>query len=177
MPKMPAVTLVAAVTIAVAGACGSSGTKHTTAATATTVATPSSAEPMTTTAKADVVTKVDAKLGTILADGSGKTLYTLTANGKAVPCSGACASVWPPLLAGSAAPVAGNGVSGLGVAAGANGERIVTHDGLPLYRFSRDQDAGDAYGEGITSFGGTWHVVKVGAASTTSSVLSGGGGY
>src|SRR6266568_3051929 len=33
-----------------------------------------------------VTTKHDARLGTILADGNGLTLYTLTNNGKAVDC-------------------------------------------------------------------------------------------
>jgi hypothetical protein len=62
----------------------------------------------------------------------------------------------------------------------------VTHSGLPLYRFSEDSAPGDANGEGITNFGGTWHVVSAsGAAATapsattpdTSSSGGGGSGY
>ena len=42
------------------------------------------------------------------------------------------------------------------------GTHVVTAGGLPLYRFAQDQDSGDAYGEGLATFGGVWHVVKVG---------------
>ena len=46
-----------------------------------------------------VTAKKSDKLGTILADKSGMTLYTLTNNGKAVACTGACLQAWPPLVA------------------------------------------------------------------------------
>ena len=39
---------------------------------------------------------------------------------------------------------------------------VVTIDGAPVYTFQGDASAGSANGEGITSFGGTWHVVKAG---------------
>jgi predicted lipoprotein with Yx(FWY)xxD motif len=120
-----------------------------------------------------VTTKNDPKLGMILADGSGLTLYTLTNNGKAVDCTGACAAVWPPLVASSGgAPTPGSGVGTLGVASLSDGIQVVTTTGLPLYRFSQDHDSGDAYGEGISSFGGVWHVVRAGqvAAATAPAV-------
>ena len=93
------------------------------------------------------------------------TLYTLTANGKAVPCTGPCLQAWPPatLPAGESKPNGSPGVSGLGVMMGAGGN-LVSRNGLPLYRFVQDKDGEDAYGEGITSFGGVWHVVKTTAA-------------
>ncbi|MCA1656955.1 MAG: hypothetical protein LC713_04495 [Actinobacteria bacterium] len=42
-----------------------------------------------------------------------------------------------------------------------NGTRLVTANNLPVYRFAKDTDDGDAYGDGIQSFG-AWHVVKAG---------------
>lgn len=135
----------------VLAACGGSGTTH---AAAPVAATNAASDPSMTT------TKQDSNLGSILADGKGLTLYTLTNNGMAVACTGACAQVWPPLTSTNGAPV--------------------TSGGLPLYRFSGDRDSGDAYGEGMATFGGVWHVVKAGpsTASTALSARAGSvGGY
>lgn len=136
----------------------------------TPASSPTSSHPSSTsTSTSASVTKTanNSMYGTILVDKNGKTLYTLTNGGQAVACTGACASAWPPLLLPSGQPA--------------------THNGLPLYTFSGDQSAGQANGEGISSFGGVWHVVKVsgtgsadgsGAGSTgTTSSSSGSGGY
>jgi predicted lipoprotein with Yx(FWY)xxD motif len=125
--------------------------------------------------KVAVKTKKLKGLGTVLVDAKGRTLYTLTNAGQPVACTGGCTSVWPPLLlpAGST-PKGAKGVTGLSLVGGQ-----VAASGLPLYRFSGDSKAGQANGEGISSFGGVWHVVKVGgsASSTGSSKPSSGGGY
>jgi len=157
-------------------ACGSSGTGHTAApvaATTPTIAAATTAAPAGPT----VGTKSDPKLGMILADSGGLTLYTLTNNGKPVDCTGACAAVWPPLKAPSGTPTGGSGVGALGVATLSDGTQVVTSGGLPLYRFTQDKDSGDAYGDGLTSFGGTWHVVKVGQASAAAPAAGGGSRY
>ena len=141
-----------------------SGTAHSAAPAAATSATTEPA--MTQASGPTVMTKHDAKLGTILADANGLTLYTLTNNGKAVDCTGTCAAVWPPLTASSAmAPSVGPAGTSLGVASLSDGTRVVSNAGLPLYRFSQDHDSGDAYGEGLATFGGVWHVVKVGQSA------------
>ena len=118
------------------------------------------------------VVKVDG-LGKVLADANGMTLYTLTSDGAAVPCTDTCAAVWPPLIA-KGTPKAAKGVKRIAVTS--TGQ--VTQAGLPLYRFASDTAKGDANGEGIDSFGGVWHVVKVkGAPAATQSDTSGGYGY
>jgi predicted lipoprotein with Yx(FWY)xxD motif len=104
-------------------------------------------------------------LGTILVDGRGMTLYTLTNNGTAVSCTGPCATIWPPLTAAPGTTPSAPGVSSIGTAAGPTGNQLVTHNGLPLYRFSGDTP-GSTNGEGMDTFGGEWHVVKVGAGAT-----------
>ncbi len=60
------------------------------------------------------VTVASAKLGMILADAKGRTLYVfLKDKGDQSACAGACASTWPALtVTGSAAPTAGSGVDG-----------------------------------------------------------------
>ena len=117
------------------------------------------------------IVKVDG-LGKVLADANGMTLYTLTSNGAAVPCTDTCAAVWPPLMA-SGTPKAPKGVKRIGVSAGQ-----VTQAGLPLYLFANDKTKGQATGEGLNSFGGTWHVVKVKSSPTAQqSSTSGSYGY
>ena len=135
----------------------------------------------TTSSSAPKVTvqtrKVDG-VGIVLVDAKGRTLYTLTNAGQAVACTGDCVAIWPPLLisAGST-PKGSKGVKALGLVSGGH----VTASGLPLYRYSGDSKAGQANGEGINSFGGIWHVVKVagtGSSTGTSRPSSGGsGGY
>jgi predicted lipoprotein with Yx(FWY)xxD motif len=106
------------------------------------------------------------KLGPLLVDAKGKTLYTLSNAGKPVACTGQCATFWPPLLVPSGTTTAqgGAGVTGLGLVP-MNGGMQVTENGDPLYRFSLDKAAGQTNGEGIKSFGGTWHVAKTTSAA------------
>jgi predicted lipoprotein with Yx(FWY)xxD motif len=145
----------------------------------------SSKKSTTSTAKkatVEVTTAKNSKFGTILVDSKGMTLYTLTDNGQPVACSGDCAMVWPPLLlpTGTTKVTGSEGVKGLGTVA-ADGGQLVTHNGAGLYRFSGDQSAGQANGDGINSFGGIWHVVSTSAGSkapsTTSRSNTGGSGY
>jgi predicted lipoprotein with Yx(FWY)xxD motif len=108
------------------------------------------------------------EIGKVLADSNGMTLYTLTSNGAAVACSGTCASVWPPLVA-SGTPKGAKGVKRLGVES-ASGQ--VTANGLPVYLFTKDTASGQANGQGVNAFGGTWNVVKVTAAPKAKSSTS-----
>ena len=120
-------------------------------------------------------------VGVVLVDPSGKTLYTLTdANGAAVACTGQCLSAWPPAMVSATAKVkAPKGVKSL--SATSDSHQITWKD-LPLYTFAGDPSAKVANGEGIASFGGTWHVVKLGKTTsttptTTAKTSSGYSGY
>ena len=133
----------------------------TTAAPATTTSTAMKVE-----SSQPIVKTATSKLGSLLVDGQGITLYTLTNAGAQVPCTGQCASFWPPLLlpADTMTALGATGVTGLGTSSTSGGLQV-TVTGAPVYRFSIDKKAGDTNGEGISSFGGTWHVVM--AAGTT----------
>jgi predicted lipoprotein with Yx(FWY)xxD motif len=123
-----------------------------------------------------VSVKEDAKLGAILADPDGRTLYTLTdGSGAAVACTGPCLAAWPPLelASGATEPTAPDGVE-LSVVDGPDGSKLVAADDLPLYTFAGDGAPSDAKGEGLASFGGTWHVVKTTAAVTSPTSSDGG---
>jgi predicted lipoprotein with Yx(FWY)xxD motif len=148
-------------------ACGSSSSSG--SGTSPTSQQPAATSPSTSAAgseTATVKTATNAKYGTILVDSAGRTLYTLTNGGTPVACTGACLTVWPPLLLANGATSAtpGSGVTGLATITAAGGTQV-TENGAPLHYFSVDTSAGDANGEGITSFGGTWHVAKTTGSS------------
>jgi predicted lipoprotein with Yx(FWY)xxD motif len=129
--------------------------------------------------KVTVATATVPGVGVILVDNKGHALYTLTdANGAAVACTGACVGVWPPYTVAASAKVKGaKGVKSLSKTSDTN---QVTSAGLPLYRFAGDSHAKTAAGEGISSFGGTWHVVKVKAAKASTkptATTKGSSGY
>ena len=113
-------------------------------------------------AAATIMVATDAKLGTILVDGSGKTLYLFVADkSTASTCYTSCAALWPPVLT-TGAPVAGSGATGslLGTTTRTDGKVEVTYAGHPLYYFIQDKKAGDTTGQGIDGFGGLWWVLS-----------------
>jgi predicted lipoprotein with Yx(FWY)xxD motif len=176
-PRGTAVAALVGVAVLGLAACGSSsssgtGVGSTDSAASTSVAPSTTANGPT---GATVSTAINSKLGTILVDSAGRTLYTLTNNGTAVACTGGCLTAWPPLLlaGGETSVMGGKGVTGLATTSAAGGTQV-TENGLPLFHFSGDTNAGDANGEGITSFGGTWHAAKAGGSDTQTS--SGGAG-
>jgi len=119
-------------------------------------------------------------VGVVLVNPDGHTLYTLTdANGAAVACTGACSSVWPPYTVTASTKVkAPKGVKSLSTTSDTH---QVTWKGLPLYTFAGDSGPKMANGNGISSFGGTWSVVKTGTKTattpTTAPTTKGSSGY
>jgi predicted lipoprotein with Yx(FWY)xxD motif len=118
-------------------------------------------------------TRASATLGTYLVDPNGLTLYTLSADpANSSTCSGPCAAFWPPVLVlQGAAVTVGSGVNGTAATfTRSDGSTQVGHDGRPLYYFGGDTAPGDVNGEGIVSFGGTWHVARPTAVPTAAPV-------
>jgi len=110
----------------------------------------------------------------VVVNPQGRTLYKLSPEtSKHLLCkSKECLTNWPPLTVKSAKTKlkAGSGVKGkLGLLHRSNGTLQVTLNGLPLYRYAGDSAKGDVNGEGIESFGGTWHAVTASSSSSTSS--------
>lgn len=107
----------------------------------------------------------------IVVDAQGRTLYALSPEtAHHLLCKNhECLTVWRPLTVHSAATKlkAGPGVHGhLAILRRGKGVFQVMLGGLPLYRFAGDSAKGEANGQHIHSFGGTWHVLS--ATSTTS---------
>ncbi len=123
-------------------------------------AAPSSRSTASAAPVALVTTKHDKKLGTILAYGpKSMTVYLFEADhGAKSNCTGACASAWPPVT-GKPQAAAGAFQGDLGTVRRADGTLQVTYKGHPLYRFVKDGDHADAYGQGVTAFGAAWYVL------------------
>jgi predicted lipoprotein with Yx(FWY)xxD motif len=109
----------------------------------------------------------------IVVDGQGHTVYVLhpETTHHLLCTSSACLAVWPPLTVRSSKTKlkAGPGVHGrLAILRRKDGKLQVTLGDQPLYRYSGDQAKGEANGQGIHSFGGTWHVLtaKTGTSPT-----------
>jgi predicted lipoprotein with Yx(FWY)xxD motif len=111
---------------------------------------------------AQIQLKKIGKLGKVLVNGHGQTLYLFEKDkGKTSKCYGGCAAGWPPALT-SGKPKAGNGVSSskLGTTKRKNGKLQVTYNGHPLYAYIGDSGPGKASGEGSNAFGAKWYVVN-----------------
>jgi predicted lipoprotein with Yx(FWY)xxD motif len=120
------------------------------------------AGPAATAASTAKVEVVNTKLGKVLADGRGHTLYLFgkDKNSKSA-CSGACAQAWPPLTTtGKAKAGAGVSASKLGTTSRGGGVKQVTYNGHPLYGFIKDTGPRQTHGQGIVAFGGKWSVVS-----------------
>jgi len=88
------------------------------------------------------------------------TVYMFRADhGTQSSCSGACASVWPPVTGHPSAAGAAHAAD-LGTVKRTDGTLQVTFRGRPLYHYVKDGDAKDAYGAGITEFGAAWYTLS-----------------
>jgi len=100
----------------------------------------------------------DSKLGKVLVDEKGLTLYTFkndTTPGKSA-CNGGCATAWPPATA-AAAPKVDGATGEFTLITRDDGTKQVAYKGAPLYRFANDKAAGDTNGDGV---GGVWSAAK-----------------
>ena len=121
-------------------------------------------------------------VGTVLVDGSGKTLYAFAADAKDHSnCSGSCAQYWPPVTVAKGSPTASKDVSAtVGTTTRSDGSMQLTVNGWPMYTYAGDAAAGDATGQGKNLSGGLWWVVDPSGAwvRKAASTSSGGkGGY
>jgi predicted lipoprotein with Yx(FWY)xxD motif len=119
-------------------------------------AAPSSARHLTKSAT--VQTRTIKKLGTVLVNSRGFTLYIFVPDHHSkVTCKSACAAIWPALkvkkgqkpTAGGAARKKFLGLDG----------RVVTYNHWPLYTYVTDKRPGQATGQGVNNFG-LWYVIS-----------------
>jgi predicted lipoprotein with Yx(FWY)xxD motif len=105
------------------------------------------------------VTK-DPKLGNIITDLKGLTLYKYTKDEPNLSnCYDQCATNWPPLIVRDGDPTVYGGFPGkVGTTTRKDGAKQVTLDGVPLYYYVKDTKPGDTTGQGV---GSVWYVIEV----------------
>jgi predicted lipoprotein with Yx(FWY)xxD motif len=111
------------------------------------------------TRAATVQTKTLKKLGTVLVNSKGRTLYMFVPDHrKRVTCKRSCAVAWPPLkLKTGQKPTAGGAAKKklLGMYG-----RVVTYNRWPLYTYIGDSKPGQANGQAQDLNGGLWYVLS-----------------
>ncbi|MGI8336411.1 hypothetical protein ACRYCC_41265 [Actinomadura scrupuli] len=161
---IPAAAVVAAGTIFVVYG-GNSGNASSTSGKTQPSASPSDyADPTESPAAGNTTKKLevasDGKLGKIVVDDQGRTLYRFDAD-SAKPtsvsnCNNACATAWPPVTADDkSVSVKGIDSKLLGTLARPDGTVQLTLAGWPLYRYAKDDNPGDTNGQGVS---GKWFV-------------------
>jgi predicted lipoprotein with Yx(FWY)xxD motif len=115
-----------------------------------------------TTASSGVVSVADnPKLGEILVDSKGFTLYNFEKDkGGKSSCFNACAAAWPPLTV-SGEPKADGGAeaSKLTTTERSDGSTQVVYNGWPLYTYEGDSKPGDTTGHDLDQFGAEWYAL------------------
>jgi predicted lipoprotein with Yx(FWY)xxD motif len=163
-------------------ACGSSSKPTTSPATtaaaasgsATTAAGSGSSNSSVTVSVASVP-----KLGRVLVNGAGQTLYILASeHGGKITCTTAngCTAIWPAavLPSGMMHGIAGSGVqaSMLGTVMGPSGDTRLTYAGWPLYTYTIDHGPGQTTGQGVKDTWGTWWVLSPSGSPIMTAVSS-----
>jgi predicted lipoprotein with Yx(FWY)xxD motif len=115
------------------------------------------------------------KLGAILVNAKGHTLYLFTKDKSAKSsCSGMCAKYWPPAIARTK-PTAGTGIklALLGTTKRSDGTKQLTYNHHPLYGFALDKQAGQVSGQAANAFGGRWWAVSARGTAVTKTSTAG----
>jgi predicted lipoprotein with Yx(FWY)xxD motif len=104
----------------------------------------------------------NSRLGRILVDNRGRTLYLFEKDKRGrSACTGTCAAYWPPLLTRGRPTVGGAARKALlGISRRADGTTQVTYAGHPLYRFVQDTRPGQTSGQDLHDFGAGWYVLS-----------------
>ncbi len=113
----------------------------------------------------------DPILGRYFADSAGITLYRFTNDTVAgeSACYDDCATNWPPFSASEPLSLP-MGVEGtLSLIERTDGSRQVAYNGMPLYYWARDEQAGDLSGHGV---GEVWWIVAPGTQMGTAAAVA-----
>ena len=113
----------------------------------------------------------DPVLGTYFADSDGMTLYQFsndTVAGESV-CYDDCATNWPPFTASEPLSLPLDVEGELSLSERTDGSLQVAYNGIPLYYWVGDQQAGDLTGQGV---GDVWWIVGPGAQMGTAAAVA-----
>jgi len=136
MPRLPLI-IAACLAVATLGGCASGELAPLSTVRPVTVAT------VTPAAAADLTAVTDPKLGRLVADQNGMTVYFINTDPTKPPasnCLGDCVKLWPPILLPSSGSASVKGIDPNLVGTFTRPDRGIqlTLAGHPLYRFSGD---------------------------------------
>lgn len=103
------------------------------------------------------------ELGAYLTDAEGRTLYLFTPDttpGEST-CYDQCAEAWPPLAPTESMALPAGVPGALETVERTDGTQQAAYNGIPLYYYAADDEAGDVYGQAV---GGVWFIVAPGSA-------------
>lgn len=142
-------------------ACGGSSHKSSSSSPAGNAPPPAS-QPASGTSSALTIGAGSGSVGTYLTGASGRALYIWVADGKGKSsCSGACATAWPPLSAGSTPKVTGGAsAADISLISRSDGTKQVAYKGQPLYYYVGDTGPGMTNGQGSDEFGAKWWLIS-----------------
>jgi predicted lipoprotein with Yx(FWY)xxD motif len=126
--------------------------------------TTSMSEPSSSAPGVRIGSRSSDRFGGYLTDANGRAVYLLESDEGAVACVKTCLTIWPPLLAGSAAPVAADSAVRadlLGTTTRADGALQVTYGGHALYYYLGDAQPGDTFGQHVEDAWGEWYLVSL----------------
>jgi predicted lipoprotein with Yx(FWY)xxD motif len=110
-----------------------------------------------------------ATLGDIVVDSRGHAVYRYdkdTAKPSKSDCSGACATLWPPVIApGGSMQIRGVDPSAVSTITRADGSKQLTLDGWPLYEYAGDASQGQTKGQAFQNI--WWVITPTGEKATT----------
>jgi predicted lipoprotein with Yx(FWY)xxD motif len=151
-----------------AAACGSSAGGY-----AFGTAPPTTTGAGAPSATATTIALANSKLGPILVDSAGRSLYLFEADTSTTSTcvSAGCVAEWPPLTA-TGSPQVGSGLAAnrLGTTTRADGQQQVTYAGHPLYYFAGDTQPGVTAGQGLNDNGGLWYLVHTDGTADNNAV-------
>jgi len=107
---------------------------------------------------ATLIAKDVPKMGKVVTDGRGFTLYRFDKDSNKPAkstCDGQCAITWPPVLSEEIPKLTGIDPANVGTVIRSDGKQQVTLGGWPLYTYAKDPGPGKWKGQGV---GGTWFV-------------------
>ena len=125
------------------------------------------------------VSATSTNLGTVLVDGSGRTLYLFEKDQpNQSACAGACVAAWP-VDQSNGTPKAGSGVTAslLGMIKRGDGTTQVTYNKHPLYYYAGDSQPGQHNGQGLNAFGAAWFAVAPSGGAVSGGAAATGSGY
>ncbi|MDQ0848652.1 putative lipoprotein with Yx(FWY)xxD motif [Arthrobacter sp. B3I9] len=151
-----------AVAALLSGCAGGGGGTTTAPSSAAATSAPTSSAPassMSAPAAASELKVAESKVGQIVVDGKGMSVYYYTKDTKdsgTSACTGGCLTAWPPVTTTSATPSVQGVMGALGTITTPDGKKQVTINGMPIYYYAKDKAAGDITGQGVNS---VWYLV------------------